>query len=81
MMDSLTLRYDMLYTLLCNMHTLKALERRHCNHHRINVIVLLRYHETHYLATTMYSSHFRSYPLTACSMLVTYTTQPTHFRA
>ena len=24
-------------------------------------------------------SHFKSHPLTACSMLVTYTTQPTHF--
>ena len=45
----------------------------------IHVIVLLRYHETHYIATPMYSSHFKSYSLIACSMLVTYTTQPTHF--
>ena len=37
--------------------------------------------ETDNIATPMYSSHFKSYPLTACSMLVTYPTQPTHFRA
>ena len=36
---------------------------------------------THYIATPMHSSCFRSYPPTACSMLVTCTTQPTHFRA
>ena len=41
----------------------------------IHVIVLLRYHETHYIATSLYSSHFKSYSLIACSMLVTYTTQ------
>jgi len=45
----------------------------------INVIVLLKYHEIHYIATPMYSSHFKSYSHAACSMLVTYTTQPTHF--
>ena len=33
-MDSLTLSYNMLYTLLCNMHTLKVLESRDCNDHR-----------------------------------------------
>ena len=33
-LDSLTLSYDMLYTLLCNMHTLEVLERRDCNNHQ-----------------------------------------------
>ena len=78
-MNSLTLSYDMLYTLLCNMHTLKVLERRDCNGHRNSCNCTLEVPRNTLHCYSNVSSHFKSYSHIACSMLVTYTTQPTHF--
>ena len=46
-MGSLTLSYDMLYTLLCNMHTLKVLERHDCNLHKNSCNCTFEVHTLH----------------------------------
>ena len=45
--DSLTLSYDMLYTLLCNMHTLKVLQGRDCNDHKNSCNCTFEVHTLH----------------------------------